>query len=190
MVRTTGLKTEYTPIKKIGDNVYKVSWDYEDVIEPVYADLTEEERRKVDNGEFVERTKIGEQDTDYCSYMYEYIYFKPTIEYLKSMILDWYNKQIDQKILSGFTWNDMPIWLSTENQFNYKAAYDIAVQTQGQSLPVTFKFGTTNEPVYHQFQSVEEFSQFYLAAMSYINTTLAEGWVKKDSIDWALYEIQ
>jgi hypothetical protein len=40
----------------------------------------------------------------------------------------------------------MPVWLSTENQFNYKAAFDLATQTGGKSLPVTFKFGSTNNP--------------------------------------------
>ena len=40
----------------------------------------------------------------------------------------------------------MPVWLSSENQFNYKAAYDLAVQTGGATLPVTFKFGTDEVP--------------------------------------------
>lgn len=189
MVRTTGLKTEYAPIKKINENVYKVSWGYEDMKDPIYEELTPEQQAAEENGEFVERTIIGYKDTDYCTYMYEYMYFKPTVEYLKSFIFDWYNKQIDEKILSGFVWNNMSVWLSTENQFNYKAAYDLAIQTQGQSLPVTFKFGTTTEPVYYTFNNIEEFTQFYVTAMTYINNTLAEGWAKKDAIDWTAYEL-
>lgn len=84
----------------------------------------------------------------------------------------------------------MSVWLSSENQFNYKAAYDLAVQTGGQNLPIVFKFGATDEPVYHTFSTVEELSDFYLKAMTYINTVLAEGWAEKDAIDWEKYKIE
>lgn len=114
--------------------------------------------------------------------------FKPSLEQLKKLVLDAINKEVDEKILSGFVWKEMPVWLSTENQFNYKAAYDLAVMSQGQSLPVMFKFGTTENPVYYHFSTLEDISDFYVSAMTYINTTLAEGWQKKDAIDWSVYE--
>ena len=38
-------------------------------------------------------------------------------------------------------WNNKRIWLSSENQFNYKVAYDLALQTNGANLPIIFKFG-------------------------------------------------
>lgn len=114
--------------------------------------------------------------------------FKPSLEQLKKLALDAINKEVDEKILSGFVWKEMPVWLSTENQFNYKAAYDLAVMSSGQSLPVMFKFGTTENPVYYHFSTLEDISDFYVSAMTYINTTLAEGWQKKDAIDWSVYE--
>ena len=110
------------------------------------------------------------------------------LEELKNHVLDAMNKEIDQKILSGFVWKDMLVWLSSENQFNYKAAYDLAVMSQGKSLPITFKFGTTEQPVYYAFESLEDISDFYVSAMAYINTCLAEGWKLKDAIDWSVYE--
>lgn len=113
---------------------------------------------------------------------------KPSIEQVKGIVLNAMNKDIDQKILSGFIWKDMSVWLSSENQFNYKAAYDLAVMSQGKSLPVTFKFGSTDSPVYYTFESLEDISDFYVSAMAYINTCLADGWKKKDSIDWSVYE--
>ena len=113
---------------------------------------------------------------------------KPSIEQVKGIVLNAMNKDIDQKILSGFIWKDMSVWLSSENQFNYKAAYDLAVMSQGQSLPITFKFGSIDSPVYYTFESLEDISDFYVSAMTYINTCLAEGWKKKDSIDWSVYE--
>lgn len=122
------------------------------------------------------------------SFISQVIDHKPTISEIKGIIIDWMNEGIDKKLLSGYEWAGMKIWLSSENQFNYKAAYDLAVQTQGANLPVTFKFGTTEEPVYHEFKSVEELSSFYMGAMNYINTTLNEGWAAKDAVDWSPYE--
>lgn len=80
------------------------------------------------------------------------------------------------------------MWLSTENQLNYKAAYDLAVQTEGKTLPVTFKFGTEDEPSYHTFDTLEELADFYLKATEYVQNTLAEGWKKKDAFDLSLYQ--
>lgn len=77
--------------------------------------------------------------------------------------------------------------LSGENQFNYKSAYDLAVQTGGGTLPVTFKFGTDMEPVYRTFETLEELTDFYTKAMRHIQNALADGWEKKDAFDINLY---
>lgn len=114
--------------------------------------------------------------------------YKPRLSDVKSAIISSINKDTDEKIISGFRWKDMPIWLSSENQFNYKAAYDLTLQSEGKTLPVLFKFGTTEEPIYYSFETIEELSDFYIKAMKHISDTLAEGWKEKDSIDWSLYE--
>lgn len=114
--------------------------------------------------------------------------YKPTLEIIKDIILEVENLKVDSKILEGFEWNGMKVWLSSENQFNYKAAYDLAAQTNGGSLPVTFKFGDTENPVYHEFKTLDDIADFYVKAMSHVNNTLKEGWESKDSIDWSLYE--
>lgn len=113
---------------------------------------------------------------------------KPTIDEVQDFVVGVENDKIDSAILSGFEWNGMKVWLSSENQFNYKAAYDLAVQTGGASLPVTFKFGTTEEPIYHEFATVAELTDFYTQAMAHVNSVLAEGWAKKDALDWGEYE--
>ena len=59
---------------------------------------------------------------------------KPTIDDIKKIITASINQEVDNEIYSGFVWNGYSVWLSTENQFNYKAAYDLAVQTGGSSL--------------------------------------------------------
>lgn len=119
--------------------------------------------------------------------------YKPTLEEIKEMVLDAINKEIDHTILTGFVWTDgdgheYPVWLSTENQFNYKSAFDLAVQTGGAMLPVTFKFGTVEEPAYHEFTTLEELQDFYLKAIQFIQATYQRGWMEKDSVDWSCYE--
>jgi hypothetical protein len=58
------------------------------------------------------------------------------------------------------------------------------------NLPIKFKFGTADEPIYHTFETLEELSDFYVKAMGYINTCLEEGWIEKDSINWEDYKIE
>ena len=168
MIKITNNKSKYQPLTKLSSGRYKLNFN----LEPYY--ITDEDGNQV--------------ETDLATWTEHYFSSKPSIGQVKNFILDTINKEIDQKILSGMVWKDMPIWLSSENQFNYKAAYDLAVMSQGQSLPVMFKFGTTDEPVYYNFETLEDISNFYISAMNYINTTLAEGWKKKDSIDWTVYE--
>lgn len=114
--------------------------------------------------------------------------YKPTLSQIKEIITSYYNEQINNTILNGFVWRDMSIWLSTENQFNYKAAFDLAIQTQGQSLPVTFKFGTDEQPVYYKFTTIEELTDFYTQSVKFVQETLTDGWEIKDSVDYKLYE--
>jgi hypothetical protein len=113
----------------------------------------------------------------------------PSLSEIKKVILDSYNKEIDEHILTGFTWNNMKIWLSKENQFNYKTAYDLAIQTNGNMLPITFKFGDDENVTYYEFKTVKELTDFYLASVNFIQETLKNGWKKKDSIDWSFYGI-
>lgn len=135
--------------------------------------------------------RVGDSD----NYTWYEIYFykkqgKPSFDKAKDAILNDINERTDMKILNGMVWEEQKIWLSSENQFNFKAAYDLAVQTQGQSLPVTFKIGEDDEenPIYHEFDDMNEFTNFYVSAISHVNTCLNEGWQKKDSIDFDAYK--
>lgn len=167
MLRITNLKSKYVPLSPMGRR-----WKLHFALEPYYEVDEDGNKTETNLGTWTEMWLSG----------------KPSIEQVKGIVLNAMNKDIDQKILSGFIWKDLSVWLSSENQFNYKAAYDLAVMSQGQSLPVTFKFGSTDSPVYYTFESLEDISDFYVSAMTYINTCLAEGWKKKDSIDWSVYE--
>lgn len=115
--------------------------------------------------------------------------YKPTIEEIKKAVIDWYNSKIDDSILKDFVWNNTPVWLSMENQFNYKAAFDLAVQTNGESLPITFKFGTDSEPVYHEFTTLADIQDFYTKAVAFKDKVLSDGWKAKDAFDFTPYEL-
>lgn len=136
------------------------------------------------------RWDVQESENGAASYMEEEFSHKPTDDEIRSTVMAWYNGQTDAAILSGFSYGDTPVWLSSENQFNYKSAYDLAVQTSGATLPVTFKFGTDTEPVYHTFDTLEELADFYTAAMKHIQSALAEGWKKKDAFNLDLYRVR
>lgn len=109
---------------------------------------------------------------------------KPTMEEIRSTVTEQINRNVDEKILCSMTYDGKQVWLSTENQLNYKAAHDLAVQTDGKTLPVTFKFGTEENPQYHTFETVDELENFHVAIVKHIQTALADGWAEKDNMDW------
>ena len=135
------------------------------------------------------RWDVQEHEDDSADYMEEEFDHKPTDEEIKAIVIVWYNRQTDQAILSGFEYEGNLVWLSSENQFNYKAAYDLAVQTSGATLPVTFKFGTVEQPVYRVFDTLEELTDFYVSAIRYVQETLEAGWKRKNAFDLELYKL-
>lgn len=133
------------------------------------------------------RWDVREREDGSADYMEAELTHKPTNEEIKDLVRTWYNEQTDAAILSGFNYDNAKVWLSQENQYNYKAAYDLAVQTNGKTLPVTFKFGTDETPVYRTFDTLDELADFYTKMVAYIQTTLADGWKKKDALDLSKY---
>lgn len=136
------------------------------------------------------RWDVQENEDGSANYMEAEFDHKPIGEEIMSEVIGWYNKQTDNAILSGYQYEGNLVWLSSENQFNYKAAYDLAVQTNGATLPVKFKFGTDENPVYRVFCNMSELTDFYTGAMRFIQDTLDAGWKKKDAFNLALYQIE
>ena len=136
------------------------------------------------------RWDVQEHEDGSADYMEAEFAHKPTDEEIKAAVIGWYNEQTDQTILSGFEYEGSMVWLSAENQFNYKAAYDLAVQTDGETLPVKFKFGTDDAPVYRVFDQLADLSDFYTRAMRHIQDTLNAGWQKKDAFSLAQYQVE
>ena len=184
MVREYIKKEDYTPITKVNEGVYKLMFEYRPQVEAI----TERD----DYGNIVNTGEVKE--TDYCTVLIHTFYGEPNRKDITKLLTDYYNKETDWKILSGFVWNDIPVWLSKENQFNYKAAYDMAIQTNGASMYdengnyiCTFKLGTDKEPVIYTFQNVEELADFYTKGLAHIQKCLQEGWALKAEINWEDY---
>lgn len=149
-------------------------------------------------GEDASRVIIGYGQKKVTETLYEwyevYFYKKQAnqfgIDKIKEAIIADINARTDAKIISGFVWNGISVWLSEENQRNFSEAQRMANIDAAAVLPLTFKLGEDAEgqPVYHTFESVEELNSFYFSAFAYINKCLADGWQEKDSIDWSPYE--
>jgi len=161
-----------------------------------YAPLREEGSRITVCYGLQQPETVGGLASWYEVYLYKRQHATISLADVKQAILADINARTDEKIVSGFVWTPegsetaIPVWLSSENQFNFKAAYDLAVQTGGATLPVTFKLGEREDgtPVYHTFETMAGAQDFYVKAVAHINQTLAAGWQEKDGIDWAPYE--
>ena len=141
---------------------------------------------------YIVRFAFNESIQEENSYWeFEEIIFKhkPSLEEIKTLITDYYNKCCDKEILSGFVYNNLPVWLSQENQLNYKSAFDLAKQTNSSNLPVKFKFGTDIEPQYFVFETLEKLEDFYIKMNQFIHSTLEKNWNLKDDINWEQYII-
>lgn len=165
MIIVTRPKSGYKPIENFPgtDDVFIVRWDYNEV--PAVE---------------------GEEST-LATWAEEVVYGRPTKDKLFSMVDGYFSEKMKQKIVSGYEVDGDKVWLSNENQMNYKSAYDMAVQTDGQNLPVTFKLGDDKNPVYRSFHSLEELKEFYSGIQSYIQKTLEDGWKARDAIDYSIY---
>ena len=161
-------KKYFKPYNKVNDKCVTIMWDFKP--------LTKVNAKGVE---------IETPLATWQEYTFSYI---PSLSEIKEIITEYYNQKINEEILNGFVWNNIKIWLTSENQFNYKAAYDLAFQTNGQTLPITFKFGDNETPIYYEFKTLEELSNFYISSIKYIQNTLEKGWQKKDSIDWNIFK--
>jgi len=131
----------------------------------------------------------------YEVYLYKRQHATISFADVKQAILADINARTTEKIVSGLVWTSadgeqIPVWLSVEQQLNFIAAYTRAIQTNGANLPVTFKMGEDEEgqPVYHTFETMADAKDFYDTATDYIHSLQTAGWQAKDAIDWTPYE--
>lgn len=163
---------EFKPIIEIGTNKYIVSFDKHD-------DTKEETVMK--NSKPVGTGKMVPTGTSRWKSIV--INEKLSKEAIKDTICSIINKEVSNSICNSFMWKGHKVYLSTENQMNYKNAFDVAVNTDGENLPVTFKFSMLGKTVYYTFDTIDELKKFYVDMNSHITRCLENGWKAKDSIN-------
>ena len=103
-----------------------------------------------------------------------------SLDIVKTAILNDINARVKTAIISGFVWNEKPVWLSEENQLNFSQAV----------VPATLKIGEQADgtPIYKTFSDAAELKAFNDACSLWRQQCLTEGYQKKDGIDWTPYE--
>ena len=67
---------------------------------------------------------------------------QPAPDEIKALFDSWSSNETARLIREGLTYGGHLVWLSQENQLNYKMIHDTAVQSGGQNLPVRIKLGS------------------------------------------------
>ena len=103
-----------------------------------------------------------------------------SLDIVKTAILNDINSRVKTAIISGFVWNEKPVWLSEENQLNFSQAV----------VPATLKIGEQQDgtPIYETFDTKTDLKAFNEACTLWKQQCLSEGYSEKDSIDWTPYE--
>lgn len=135
------------------------------------------------------RWDVTTDESGTTSYMEEEFNHQPSVEEIKSIISGWIDEQTRNAILSGFSYEGNTVWLSIENQTNYERDYNKVRLGLPGSLPVTFKFGSDEKPVYRIFETVDDIEEFYQGYTSHIKKVQLAGWNAKDAIDLELYRV-
>lgn len=108
---------------------------------------------------------------------------KPDIDEIRSFIINWYNKKIEDRIINDFTWGGIKVYLNRDNQMN------INMFSDSSSFPVTMKLGTDEDPIYYIFNTSDEMNNLRSYMINHIKKCLTDGWNIKKNIDWSIYEM-
>jgi hypothetical protein len=105
---------------------------------------------------------------------------KPTLDEIKEILKTTINEATAAKIQSGFVWNGIIVWLSTEQQSNFNQ-----IALGGVDYPLTLKLGEKSDgsPSYFTFNSSDEFDEFRKAVTNFILKAVTEGYAEKDALD-------
>lgn len=104
----------------------------------------------------------------------------PTSAELRSDIEALVNALTEEKIRTGMRYEGKPIWLSEENQMNFRGLVP--------PMPFRYKVGENEngDPVYMEFYDENNLAAFCRAMSEHIYGCLQKGWEEKDGIDNAV----
>lgn len=115
-------------------------------------------------------------------------YSLPSFADVKETIINQINSNIEERILTGFSYDGMPVWLSLENQNNFAAIE----RNESLDYPIKIKLGEDKDgsPVYRAFATKTDFKNFSQEVSNWIFSVISDGWKEKDSIDWKIFALQ
>ena len=115
----------------------------------------------------------------------KYYDHKPTLDEVKRDVRDAIDTETKQKILEGFEFNGIKVWLSDENQRNYASIE----RNDSVTYPLTLKLNEESDgtAVYCTFPTAEDFEKFSKEASLYILNTVMAGWQEKDGVEWSVF---
>ena len=108
---------------------------------------------------------------------------------IKDIINAYVNSEVKKSIENKFEWNSMHIYLSLENQIDYKLLFDVTMLQNGKNLPETIKFKVNGENIFYEIESIEEFKDFIIKMNNHIRTCIKIGNNIKESINYVDYQI-
>lgn len=110
---------------------------------------------------------------------------KPSVSTIIKDIRDDIDTRAKDEIQNGFVYEDIPVYLSVENQLNFSSAYNIA-SIRDTFAPITLRLSTDN---YKTFNSLDELRMFIVEYTEYIQSTLKKYWSIKDKLNTNDYMI-
>lgn len=113
--------------------------------------------------------------------------YKPDIDQIKNIIIDFIEKEVDKNVEFGFVYKGTPVHLNKENEDNFFKAFVFGFleNMSGQNFgifPVPFKLGTPEKPEIKMFNDFSEVKEFCLSAFAYKKGCIAEGFKLKQEI--------
>lgn len=116
------------------------------------------------------------------SYEEKKLYHKPSLDEIKDIVIKWHNNKIKDKIINGFEWNGIHVYINEETQMN------VALFSESSVTPMVLKLGTDENPIYHTFDKLGDLRDLRDSMANHIKDCLSEGWNRKKNIDWSIYQ--
>lgn len=132
---------------------------------------------------------FGLYEKDGSTYEYRHTFTnKPTMDEVKQLVRDAIDAETRDKIVNRFEYDGIKVWLSDEKQRNFASME----RNDSLAYPLTVKLNEEADatPIYHTFQTREDFIKFSKAASTYIFKAISDGWKEKDNVDWSVFDIQ
>ena len=112
---------------------------------------------------------------------------KPTLDEIKKLVWATIDAETKDKIVNQFEYEGIKVWLTDERQRNFASIEN----NESVTFPLTLKLNEKADatPIYHTFQTRDEFKKFGEAAACFILETIRNGWKEKDNVDWDVFDM-